>query len=217
MENDLTGKRFGRLTVICRNGVNNHRAIIWSCLCDCGKTVDVIGSSLRSGHTKSCGCLHRDIKTKHGEYDSRLYRVWNSMKQRCDNPNNHNYKWYGAKGIRVCGEWKEFNGFRNWAVANGYDSTAQIRECTLDRISNNGDYEPSNCRWISMAEQNRNKSYHRYVEYKGEVYTVTQLAAKVGMNKDTLVYRLNANWSVDDAINKPIRKRTDGAKMEEQT
>lgn len=156
---------------------------------------------------------------KHGGakrgHEERLYHVWNDMKQRCNNPNNSKYIWYGAKGITVCDEWRDYLSFKKWAYENGYDDKAPRGGCTLDRIDVEKNYCPHNCRWISMADQNRNKSYHRYVEYRGEKYTVTQLADKVGMNKDTLVYRLNANWSVEDAINKPINRKHYGAKMVE--
>ena len=158
-------------------------------------------------------------RTKHGGakrgHEERLYHVWNSMKQRCENPNRPNYVWYGAKGISVCDEWQNYLTFKKWAYENGYDDKAPKGGCTLDRIDIEKGYSPQNCRWISMADQNRNKSYHRYVEYRGERLTVTQLARKTGMIKETLVYRLNANWSVEDAVNKPIKKNHCGAKMVE--
>lgn len=159
-------------------------------------------------------------RTKHGgakrEHEERLYHVWKSMKQRCENPNRPNYVWYGAKGISVCDEWQNYLTFKKWAYENGYDDKAPKGGCTLDRIDIEKGYNPQNCRWISMADQNRNKSYHRYVEYRGERLTVTQLARKTGMIKETLVYRLNSNWSVEDAVNKPIKKNHCGAKMESE-
>lgn len=219
---DLTGQKFGKLTVLGISGRNKYNALIWMCKCDCGNYADVLSRSLITGHTKSCGCIkgYKQVKHNteikyHGGSNIRLYHVWVDMKQRCINPNKSNYVWYGAKGISVCDEWKDFEKFKEWAYENGYDDKAPVGYCTLDRIDNDKDYEPQNCRWVSMAEQNRNKSYHRYVEYHGEKYTVTQLADKVGMNKDTLVYRLNANWSVEDAVNKPIKRKNCGCRMVE--
>ena len=218
---DLTGQKFGKLTVLNICGRNKYKAVIWYCKCDCGNYTNVLSRSLLSGHTKSCGCIkgYKQVKHNasikyHGGSDTRLYHVWNDMRQRCENPNKSSYVWYGAKGIRVCDEWQDFENFEKWAYKNGYDDTAPRGYCTLDRIDNKEGYNPQNCRWVSMTDQNRNKSYHRYVEYHGKKYTVTQLADEVGMNKDTLVYRLNANWSVEDAVNKPIRKHC-GAKMVE--
>lgn len=201
---DLSGQRFGKLVALSICGRNKNNAVIWLCKCDCGNYVEVLSISLIAGHTKSCGCM-KGYKKKHGDSGSRLYRVWISMKQRCQNSKNKAYQFYGGKGIKVCEEWNNYSCFKQWAIKNGYDDMAKNKECTLDRIDVNGDYEPLNCRWVSMAEQNRNKSYHRYVVYQGKKLTVTQLAKKVGMNKETLVYRLNAGWTVDDAINKPIK------------
>lgn len=156
MFRDLTGQRFGRLIVLGRDGKNEHRAIKWKCQCDCGNQISTLSQSLLSGHTKSCGCLHKDIMTKHGGKDSRLYHVWQSMKRRCNSPNSTSYMWYGAKGVKVCEEWESFEPFRKWAIASGYDENAERGICTLDRIDSSGNYEPSNCRWVSIAEQNRN-------------------------------------------------------------
>lgn len=115
----------------------------------------------------------------------------------------------------MCDEWAEFKPFQNWATANGYSDGL-----TIDRIDNNGDYAPSNCRWATMKEQQNNKRTNRVVEYMGQMYTVTQLASKIGMNKTTLKERLNAGWSVEDAASRPVRQRTRGyrpsAKMEVQ-
>jgi len=214
MIRDLTNQKFGKLTVKKLYGTNKHRAAIWECECECGQITYVLSQNLLSGHTKSCGCSSKHGGARRG-HEERLYHVWQSMKQRCENVNNHNYVWYGANGIDVCDEWQEYMSFKKWAYENGYNDDALRGECTLDRIDVKKGYSPQNCRWTSMADQNRNKSYHRYVEYRGEKYTVTQLADKVGMNKDTLVYRLNANWSVEDAINKPINRKHCGAKMVE--
>lgn len=159
--NDLTGMTFGRLEVIEQNGRTSDRHILWKCKCECGKFTNVSSRELRSGKTKSCGCLQKDkireMRYRHGDRDSRLYSVWKTMKKRCENKNCKSYKWYGAKGVSVCDEWHDYSAFKKWAFDNDYDEKAEKGECTIDRINPYGDYEPSNCRWVSMGEQARNK------------------------------------------------------------
>ena len=166
---DLVGKKFGRLTAIKRVGTQNGH-VTWLCKCDCGNETVVSASTLKSGYTKSCGCLWKDsiyefnhserrkettrkAKTKHGMKGTRIYRILQAMRQRCRNSNVPCFKYYGGRGIAVCDEWeKSFQSFYDWSIANGYSD-----ELTIDRIDVNGNYEPSNCRWVSMAEQNKNK------------------------------------------------------------
>lgn len=162
---DLTGKKFGKLTVIKRTHNSVHNAAQWVCICDCGKTVVVNSNNLRTGHTKSCGCSRTEstskwltkYSTKHGGGHSRLYCVWSGMRSRTKNPKNKRYKDYGGRGIRVCEEWNDFSVFRDWAVSNGYDPKAPYGKCTLDRIDVDGNYEPSNCRWVDLKTQANNK------------------------------------------------------------
>lgn len=176
---DLTGQRFGRLTVIQPNGKDSQGHYKWLCACDCGNLKTIVGTYLTRGETQSCGCLHTEVvkahnrsaakiestarwnrvyKHKHGNAGSRLYRVWGGMKKRCYNPNDSAYQYYGARGISICDDWlNDFSQFREWAMANGYDETAKHGECTIDRIDVDGNYEPGNCRWVSIAEQNRNR------------------------------------------------------------
>lgn len=158
---DLTGQKFGRLMVLERTE-NKGIQVCWKCQCDCGNITTTTSYHLRHGHTQSCGCLQieRTIKAHktHGKLKTRLHGIWTGMKARCYNPNRETYKNYGGRGITVCDEWKNsFQAFYDWAMANGYDPNAKRGECTLDRIDNNGNYEPSNCRWVTMKEQNSNK------------------------------------------------------------
>ena len=152
---NIIGERFGRLVVIAESTERRNNQLCWICRCDCGKiTEPIMGGNLRSGHTKSCGCK----KTKHGKYNTRLYQVWHGMKKRCHCKTDQAYKNYGGRGITVCDEWKnDFSSFEKWAFANGYDETAKQGECTLDRIDVNGNYEPSNCRWVDMKTQQNNR------------------------------------------------------------
>ena len=145
---------------------------------------------------------------KHGETKTRLFKIWSSMHERCEREKHLHYKSYGGRGISVCLEWHDYLPFAEWARNNGYSD-----ELTLDRISTNGNNEPSNCRWITMREQQSNKRSNRILEYRGKKYTLTQLAEKSKIKKTTFRERLNRGMSVEDAVNKPIRKRSCGARM----
>ena len=153
---DLTGEKFNRLTVLGRAGSHGGRAC-WNCLCDCGQSVIVETADLKSGNTKSCGCMKREQIAErsitHNESKGRLYNVWKGMKKRCNNPNSTVYRYYGGRGISVCQEWNDdYTTFREWAVTHGYED-----HLTIDRIDVDGDYCPENCRWVTMSEQARNK------------------------------------------------------------
>lgn len=155
---DLTGKTFGSLTVISRSENGKHRRTRWLCKCKCGKTVTCDSSALTSGAKTHCGCQRKKIQKKiktemHNGSRTRLYRIWAQMRDRCSNPSSTSYQWYGAKGVEVCDEWREaFNPFRDWALSNGY-----AEGLSIDRMNPFGNYEPSNCRWITLSEQAYNK------------------------------------------------------------
>lgn len=148
---DLTGQRFGKLVVVALFGQNLYQSNLWLCKCDCGNTTKVTTKDLRRGHSKSCGCR------KYGGGNRRLYHVWRTMKKRCEDENEKSYRWYGALGVKVCDKWHDYLAFKEWALSTGYDVNAPQGKCTLDRIDPYGDYEPNNCRWVTMAEQARNK------------------------------------------------------------
>ena len=162
---DITGQRFGRLTAIERLPEKSNGSYLWRCKCDCGNETIVSTKCLNSGNTKSCGCLRDEkialVNKTHGKASangkSRLYKVWIGMRQRCNDPNHTSYHNYGGRGIRVCQEWDDFEAFESWAMSHGYNPDAKTQECTIDRIDVNGNYEPSNCRWVSAEFQAHNK------------------------------------------------------------
>lgn len=207
MRSDLTGQKFGRLIVIKRAGASKDRHILWECQCECGNTTVVMSKSLKNGDTKSCGCLLNEVMTKGGgnykhggsptkTKPNRLYGIWAGMLNRCHNRNNKAYSYYGGCGITVCKEWRQnFDAFRDWATANGY-----CKNLTIDRVDNNGDYCPENCRWATIKEQNSNKRNNRLLTYNAETRTLTEWAKIIGITKWALSWRIRNGWSIEKAL-----------------
>lgn len=186
---DLSGNKFGKLTVLGRKD-----ASFWECRCDCGGSALQRTYALTSGHANSCGCMQR--KT-HGLCGVRTYKSWDSMKQRCTNPNAPDYANYGGRGIVVCDRWlKSFDAFYA-------DMGERPENTSLERIDNNKAYEPSNCKWASAKEQQRNKRNNPIVTYRGEAISVVSLAERVGLPSKVLIWRLNNCWDLDRAVSTP--------------
>jgi len=193
---DLKGKRFGRLVVVERAGSLLNKAV-WRVSCDCGQGKIVIGSSLIKGVTRSCGCLKRDVNAvvnrTHGLSYSRTYRVWAGIKGRCSCPTQTNWEHYGGRGIQMCTRWHRFENFLT-------DMGEAPQGSTIERVNNNGNYEPTNCRWASMKEQCRNRKTTRLIEFAGQTLCLVDWAAKLNIAYMTLVSRLNRGWTTEQAL-----------------
>lgn len=193
---DLISRRFGYLTVKELDHIHTTpcgtKRRMWKCQCDCGKETVVAENNLKNGSTKSCGCWKtkriNQYNTSHGGSHDRLYLVWKNMKRRCNSHNDSHYEVYGAKGVSVCEEWNEYDAFKKWAYDNGYDDEAEFGELTIDRIDNDGDYEPSNCRWVNRTVQANNTSRNRYVEFEGKRLTVAEFARAMNISQGRARY-----------------------------
>lgn len=201
---DLTGQQFGLLTAIARlppHGKNG--SYMWVCDCECGSTAIVRTSDLLNGHTLSCGCykrMHKNIRTS----DLRLYNIWSNMKQRCGNPKNKNYRYYGERGISVCSEWQKFESFYYWAMNSGYKDGL-----TIERKDNDGNYEPSNCEWITKERQHRNTTRSRRYKMYGKIFTLTELCRIYGVPRTTVQARLKKGIPIDKALKNRRNKMND--------
>lgn len=183
---DLTGQKFGRLTVIKRGENTNLGLARWVCKCDCGNEVLVPGSSLRNGHTTSCGCYKQEVvKTcsiTHGMRHERIYTIWTSIKTRCYNQHSNRHHIYSDRNIGMCDEWKnDFQCFYDWAMANGYTD-----KLTIDRIDNDKGYSPDNCRWVTNKENCQNKRNNINITYKGKTQCLSAWCEELGLNYKTV-------------------------------
>jgi hypothetical protein len=213
---DLTGQRFGKLTVIEPVGKDKYTNVIWRCKCDCGNYHDTVSRSLINGSCKSCGCLnHGEFRGKaierHGCSKERLYRVWTDVLNRCYDKNKGCYKSYGGRGIAVCEEWRNsYMAFREWAYATGYDPAKPGKECSLERIDVDGNYCPENCKWITVQEQAWNKRDTVWLDYRGERITLLDASRIGGICQSTIRNRIRTGWSVERAIEQPARRFKNG-------
>lgn len=210
--NDLTGKKFGRLTAIYyqkhQTKTGRFRSK-WLWQCDCGKTTLVETYKVTSGHTSSCGCLLKEVISrtaaegkfhKHMLARTKEYKSWESMLRRCNNPTDKRYHNYGGRGIKVCERW--------YSVENFYtDMGKRPAGTTLGRIDNDKGYSPENCRWETQAQQQNNKSTNTTLTLNGEIKNLGQWAKSLGIHPTTLSTRLRDGWSVEKALTQPVRKR----------
>lgn len=204
---DLSGQKFGRLTVIERTK-NYKGRVFWKCLCECGNYCYISTKTLRNNTAKSCGCLRIDLLKqrvcKHSMTNTRLYKIWKNIKKRCYGNTPYLTKYYKDKGIVMCKEWKnDFLAFYNWSINNGYDNNTNRGVCTLDRINYNGNYEPSNCRWISIQKQQLNKSSNRLITYNNETHCISEWAKIINVKPKTLEMRFLRGWDIEKALTTP--------------
>ncbi len=190
---DMKGQKIGLLTVIRDKGKDKYGKALWLVECECGNNFVTLGASLRSGHTQSCGCT-RNVWAKemgkrnktHGETGSRLYYIWQNMKDRCYNNTHKSYEYYGGRGITVCEEWlKSYEKFSEWSRSNGYADNL-----TIDRIDVDGDYSPTNCRWATQSEQQRNRRDTILYDYFGRMATQAEIMELTGLSKYKVKKRL---------------------------
>ena len=204
---DLTGQRFGRLTVIERAENDRRGQVRWRCACDCGGASITYGVSLRSGDTRSCGCLAAEVTSKrskkHGFRHHPIYYTWRGMRERCYKETSKDYSQYGGRGINVCDGWMhDANAFITWSLAHGW-----APGLSLDRVNNNGPYAPDNCRWITAKEQNRNRRDNIKVTFNGVERLVCALIEESGLPKSTVKSRRQRGWSWERALTEPSRGR----------
>ena len=183
---------------------------MWKCRCECGNEFVTSGVYLRNGHTKSCGCYIaeklRESRVTHNKTGCRLYHIWQSMKSRCYNQNNKRYKTYGARGIKVCDEWRNsYDAFERWALQNGYNENAKRGEYTIERIDTNGDYSPLNCTWLTIQEQANNKTNNVNITVNGITRNITEWAGILGTTASTICQRLKRGWDEAEAVTTPMR------------
>jgi len=206
--NDLTGRIFGRLTVLRRNPENDKcNKSMWVCYCECNPEKEVIkrGGDLIKGDVQSCGCLRKEISkehlktllTTHNETNTHLFSVWTGMKKRCYYENGKDFEHYGERGIIICNQWlNSYIVFRDWSIDNGYDENL-----TIDRIDVNGDYEPSNCRWTTTKVQNNNKTNNLYIMIDGKTKTLSEWCSELNLIRGTIYQRIHKyKWDVSKAL-----------------
>ncbi len=200
---DLTDLRFGSLIPIRVHAKKMYPCgsseVMWLCQCDCGNTTIVSRGNLKKGTVKSCGCsrAHAQEKFKKSNTYRRLKRIWFGIKTRCCNKNHKDYPAYGGRGICVCNEWFfDFDSFYQWSLNNGYKE-----DLSIDRICNDGNYEPDNCRWVSPKVQSNNKRTSRFIEFDGRKHTIAEWSEITGICRNTIEARIKKGLPIEKVLN----------------
>lgn len=207
----LIGQRFNRLTILDIWKDEEKGYYMCKCRCDCGNLRENRLTYVKNGAIKSCGCIKYKYRSLPGKteciFDGRaahpLHKVWNSMLDRCENPNNPMFPIYGARGISVCEEWRDFRKFVEWSNSVG----GRPDGYSLDRIDTDGNYCPENCRWADEETQQNNKRTNRYLTYKGETLSLSQWSRKTGLSRCAIQYRFMQGWSAEDILEVPLNHR----------
>jgi hypothetical protein len=204
---DLTGQKFGRLTVLSSTGQRDkNNRVVWTLECDCGNHIEMVAANFKYGNTSSCGCLKREVTGEmsrtHGMSKTPIYSIWLAMHRRCGDVKHKDYPQYGGRGISVCARWDLFENFHA-------DMGDRPESKTLDRIDVNGDYTPSNCRWATNVQQARNRRDTIHVTFKGVTKPLRDFCDELLLNCGTVYTRLNQqNWTVDRALTTPTGRFT---------
>lgn len=202
----LIGKKFNSLEILKLDKVNKSGQYYILCKCNCGKIKSFRADRVLNGISKTCGCQNKNYK--YGDHHNlshkyaNLYSMWNTMRHRCKNPQNNKFKDYGKRGISYCSEWDDFPTFLSWSVSNGYK-----KGLSLDRIDNNGNYEPKNCRWVTNKEQQRNTRKSHFVVYKNTKKTIAEWCELLELPYKTILYRILHNWGIEKSFETPIKRR----------
>ena len=191
---DWSGHKFSRWTVLQRVTNGHAGQTRWLCRCECGTKKTVMAGNLTRRISESCGCLSRERNTKHGMTNTRLHRVWRSLRERCNNPRSRDYPKYGGRGIKVCNRW---NDFENFAADMGERPSDRL---SIDRINNHGHYEPGNCRWATTKQQLRNTRQNRLLTFCGETRPLIEWSEITGVAVERLRSRIKRGWPVERAF-----------------
>lgn len=195
------GKKQGLLTVLSHFKKGKYNANYFCCQCECGRISEIRVNHFFSDNQTTCGRFHK--KYENSIIGTKIYNTWNKMISRCYNPKNKKYYRYGERGISVCKEWKnDYNSFYSWCINNGYRIGL-----TLDRINNNGNYEPSNCRWATRKQQQRNMCRNKIVTYKNETHCLSEWCEILSLNYSAISSRLLRGWSIERVFETPIRRK----------
>lgn len=187
------GQQFGRWKVLSFSGRSKHGSRLYLCRCDCGEKRIIPSKNLRKGTSKSCGCLRKELSTKHGHARSKTYKIWVGLSNRCNNPNNTHFSRYGARGIKVCKRWNKFENFL-------LDMGERPAGYSIDRINNNKGYSKNNCRWATPTEQGRNTSRNVNISWEGKIQCLTAWAKELKIKEFTLRGRIRRGWSIERAL-----------------
>lgn len=206
---DLTGRTFGRLTVLHRveTPPGRKKAGYWQCRCSCGETTVVVSGNLRSGNSRSCGCLDREVtsarSTKHGlSQKIPEYRIWSSMRDRCRNPKNPKYSYYGGRGITVCERWDDFSLFLSDM------GRRPSPKHSVERVDNSKGYSPDNCIWATKMVQARNTSWNRIITFDGQSLCIADWARMTGLSSDVIEWRRKKGWPPEKILdNRDLRRK----------
>lgn len=204
---DLIGRRFGKLVVISRAENSKDDRSMWLCKCDCGKEKIIKGKYLLNGNTKSCGCLSTELLIRRniesgcrgGESYEKIYYTWYNMISRCKKGHGEDGENYKSRGISICKEWESYENFRDWSLENGFSENL-----TIDRVDNDGDYEPSNCRWTTVQVQANNRRSNHNVEFNGVTKTLADWSRFLNLDYGMLRARIKYGWGTDRLFSPPM-------------